>query len=144
MVLLGALIMPAFQGCEKYEDGPTISLAFKKSRVANTWKVENTYTNGTVDQCDALCQDFRDNITVEYTKDGKVISKYKFGNASIETPGEWQFNDDKTQIGVKMEGETTYEYSTILRLTSKEMWTEDTTSIVGVTIRFETHYVSDE
>ena len=144
MVLVGTLIMPAFQGCKKYEEGPTISLASKKSRIANTWKVENTFINGTVDQCDSFCQDYRDNSTVEFTKDEKVIYRNKFGNAIIETPGVWQFNDDKMQIGVKMEGETTYGYITILRLTSKELWTEDTMNISGVTMRFETHYVSAE
>mgnify|MGYP001559314150 FL=1 len=115
----------SFQSCKKYEEGPALSLASKKGRVANVWKVDKEYDNGVEETCDASCQTSRSNSSIEYTKDGKVIWTFT-GFPAIN--GVWEFSDDKSEIMVKMEGMTEFSGQKIIKLKSKEMWLGDATT----------------
>ena len=45
LLFFGYIIAATLQSCQKYEDGPTLSLLSRAERVANTWKVDNYTVN---------------------------------------------------------------------------------------------------
>ena len=123
----------------KYDDGPKISLATKKSRVANVWKIEKSFTNDTENPCDQACKNERDKFTIILTKDGNVMVKGLLFDQSYESFGEWQFNSDKTKIGIKMKCRAEFVYYKILRLKSGELWTEYIDPVTKE--KYETHRI---
>lgn len=123
----------------KYDDGPKISLASKKSRAANVWKIEKSFTNGTENPCDQACKNERDKFIIVITKDGNVMVKGLLFDQLYDSFGEWQFNSDKTKIGIKMECQAEFLYYKILRLKSEELWTEYTDPITKE--KYETHRI---
>ncbi|MFH0893002.1 MAG: hypothetical protein V2A54_01085, partial [Bacteroidota bacterium] len=117
----------ALSSCGKYEDGPGLSLASKKGRVVGVWTIEKTiYTpvTGAVVTTDSVWNDY----SVEYTKDGAFISTMLFGGVSFSVQGTWAFDGSKENIITTYTSGsvTSTETGKILRLTSKEMWLEDT------------------
>ena len=128
----------AISSC-KYDDGPKISLATKKSRVANVWKIEKSFTNGSENLCDQVCKNERDKFIIVLTKDGNVMVKGELLDQSYESFGEWQFSSDKTEIGIKMKCRAEFDYYKILRLKSEELWTEYTDPVTKV--KYETHRI---
>ena len=121
--LLVGLALVFGTSCGKYEEGPGISFASKKSRVANTWAMEKYIVAG--DEQDI--SGFAD-VTMEFTKDGKYT--ITFGSNGSEK-GVWEFGDKKETFKTKKDGDDTFDESTIVRLTSKEFWTKETEN--GVT-----------
>ena len=124
MALSIALVFSiGFQSCKKYEEGPRISLASKKGRVANVWKLSKSFSDGVENTCDANCQTARSNESLEFTKDGKVIEvEYNFAGTLVTTNGVWEFSDDKSELMIMMEGSTDFWGIKIIKLKSKEMW----------------------
>ena len=128
LALIALLAVGSFTSCKKYEDGPTISFASKKSRVVNTWKIdEEIYDGNTV----TLTADQKA-ATVEFKKDGSVV----YTSGSMSYAGTWAFADSKKELQITFAGTTST--STILKLKSKELWLKSTDS-QGKTD--ETHYV---
>jgi hypothetical protein len=110
--------------CNKYEDGPKFSLLTKKSRLANTWVVEeatSTSTNGTVTSTTSYFSTY----TLTIKKDGTYTST--FGNFADN--GTWTLGEDKDDIRFlsSASGSTEDSYR-ILRLKSKELWWKQTQS----------------
>lgn len=132
---LSILILLALSSCKKYEDGPVFSLASKKSRLVNVWKLDKVIHNG-VEQ--ALTADDKDD-KYEFTKDGKYKVTVINGSFSYTIEGTWEFDNNKEHIITSFTyNNITYTDTTkILRLKSKELWTEDRS---GNDI-FEYHYV---
>lgn len=116
-LLLVALIVAtfAFTGCKKYEEGPSLSLRSKTTRITGEWKMAKKQFNGvTVD----INADEKTTIHV-INKDGSLILKKQYGNI----PGTWEFSSDKTKFITNFVflGQTTTNEETILRLTNKEL-----------------------
>ena len=118
-------LLPAFQGCKKYEEGPLISFRSKTKRITAIWKI----TEKTPVGCDSYCS----GLTIEFTKDGMYLEK---SNDLVVFEGIWKFNDKKTKIGIKYTGDLDFEYFEIVKLKEKEMWLkgEDGNDVL------ETHY----
>lgn len=115
--LLGfALVFGA--SCKKYEEGPSLSFASKKGRVANTWVIEKMIVDG-----DEIDKDFYEGIEIEYTKDGKYTSKL---DGDVFSEGTWEFGDKKETLITKDNDDDEKEEVTITKLKSKEFWTKDT------------------
>lgn len=121
-----ALLCVAFTvtSCNKYEDGPKLSLLTKKSRLANTWIVEKattTSTNGSVADNTAYFSSYT--LTIE--KDGKYTATL----GSFTDSGTWTLGEDKDDIRMlsNISGSTEESYR-ILRLKSKELWWKQTQS----------------
>jgi len=106
--------------CKKYEDGPTLSLKSKKSRLVGKWK--NIPANGSVYL-----------IEEEFKEDGGYTEIMTIDSSNIiywEKKGTWSFNDKKENIS------TSYTFTIlgvthpdrkkgghkIQRLTSEELW----------------------
>ena len=47
ILLLVGTMAPFLQGCNKYSDGPILSVVSRTERLANIWKVENYKIDGT-------------------------------------------------------------------------------------------------
>ena len=62
---MAAFLALSVQSCGKYEEGPGLSLRSKKARVAGTWKLSKSSTNGVDDALDS------DEITDNTTDDGR-------------------------------------------------------------------------
>ena len=127
-----------FAGCGKYEEGPGISLRSKTARVANVWKIDK-YTVDGVEQDVTSLGDW----SWEYTKDNKVTSTYVIAGQTTTDEGTWEFNDDKTELGVKGSTSTNFSYSKILKLKNKELWMTDPDSDTSST-KSEIRYIPAE
>lgn len=111
--------------CGKYEEGPKISLASKKGRVANTWKVEAFLQDG-VDKT----SDYRlvvESESYEMKKDGGYTTTQKFtilgGGLTSTDNGTWEFIDDKESLKMlSSQAGATADTMKIVRLKSNEMW----------------------
>lgn len=102
--------------CEKYEEGPSLSLRSKKARVANEWKVIYAY-------------DYKDNVDItsdysgetwEFAKDGQFSEK---DNGEVDKTGTWDFLNDKEEIAINFPADI--KKYRILRLKENEMWLMD-------------------
>ncbi len=137
VALIGATTLT---GCGKYPDGPKISLASKKSRLVNKWKLDEAFYNGA---SVPLTADDKDDY-VEFKKDGKVIFGYVSGSSTTTAEGTWEFDSKKENVLVTFtytilgQQTTTTTTSKILRLKSKELWLEETDDNGDVT---EYHYI---
>lgn len=135
LIAIFALAATTFTGCKKYDDGPLISLRFKKARLVNTWKIEKIIKNG---QQQSLSNDNK-NSRYQFSKDGTFTLRNT--STSVSYTGTWVFTDSKEKLKVIYSmGKLSinYEY-TILRLKKKELWLKQDDD--GDTI--ETHYVPE-
>lgn len=127
LFIISVVAIFALSSCGKYDDGPAFSLASKKSRVVNTWKLDRQFINGNEQ---TLTADDKDDYT-EFTKDGKVKITWVVGSQSTTIEGTWEFDSSKEHLLVKLSytyfGQTTTTTTSykILRLKSNEMWLEE-------------------
>jgi len=130
-ILFAILIIgAALSSCGKYEDGPKISLASKKSRLVNTWKLVQQIQNGVVLNLSGY------SVVTDIKKDGSYTTTYSYGGFSGTWVGTWQFSSDKESLIMTPNGSSTASTATILRLKSKELWTKE----VDGTDTYEDHY----
>ncbi|XOV67828.1 MAG: lipocalin family protein [Fluviicola sp.] len=121
LILTGSLfalfVLPA---CNKYEDGPAVSLRTKKERVANIWQIENAYRNG-----ENVTEDY-DEFTLLLRKDGdaELAALYSAGDFTLEyeTQGTWEFANDKENLSMDFENDDADRTYQILRLKEDELW----------------------
>lgn len=140
IILLSGFLMA---GCGKYEEGPALSLASKKSRLCGIWRVEKEIlsTNGTLTEITSN-PDW-ENSTVEYTRDGIVKVNYSASSGSYSLEGTWQFGSKKETL------ETTFGTGSmastsslmIIRLKNKELWLRDYDNN-GNDNYYEVHYIA--
>ena len=110
------------QSCNKYEEGPAISLRTKKARVVNEWTLKEYYENGKK-------QDIDDPLDLIFEKDqtGYFVS-YDDGGDQDVTNFNWEFNSDKTKILMTYVDEDGKVHEnqvwalTILKLYENELW----------------------
>ena len=104
-------------GCKKYEDGPSISFASKKSRIEGKWEIEKVFINGTEDT-----SHLNSKPEIKFTKDGSFTysSVNPYTSAVNVYDGNWEFKDQKKQLLLSLNngynGETTYQLWTITLL----------------------------
>ncbi|MBU3662822.1 MAG: hypothetical protein FGM41_06440 [Bacteroidetes bacterium] len=63
MLLLATASLFSIQRCNKYDDGPLVSIRSRTERVSNTWKVENYKVNN--DDLTSLVTDYKETFTKE-------------------------------------------------------------------------------
>ena len=122
LLLFVALITVAVTSCKKYDEGPRVSLASKKSRVANTWKYDEILVNGKATNLSTN----EINARLELTKDGGAT----YTSGSTTGNGTWVFSDDKEDLTITLVYQFTFistnesrKYK-ILKLKDDEMWLE--------------------
>lgn len=100
------------QSCQKYEDGPMISLTSRKNRVANTWKVDNYKINGT---------DYTSLVTgyeETFSKDGA----YAYDWGILDGSGTWAFKNNEQDIQLSGSDDHASRKLTILKLEEDQFW----------------------
>jgi hypothetical protein len=105
--------------CSKYEEGPSLTLASKTSRLSGTWKLTAVTTNGVAEDLTGL------NHTMTILKDGTyntaIVYSYMGFNYNDDYAGTWSFSDDKTQLITTVNGSSGSDTQTIVRLAGKEL-----------------------
>mgnify|MGYP000137022141 CR=1 FL=1 len=138
IVIIASAILAS---CGKYEEGPKFSLASKKGRVANEWKVDKYFQDG-VDKTG----DYRlvvESETYDYKKDGTYTLTQKFtslgGNQTYNESGTWEFiNKNEDLKSLSSQSGATADTMHITRLKSNEMWVK---SVSGSPVQ-ELHMIS--
>ncbi len=117
IVLLAGI---GFTSCNKYEEGPAISIIPKNERVANTWVVERAENNG-----NDVTSDY-DQFDLYLTDDGDAQLDANFTlfgtQYQTSTNGTWTFTNDDANIKLDFEDDDYDEEYQILKLTTDEMW----------------------
>ena len=115
--LLALFVLPS---CNKYEEGPAVSLRTKKERVSNEWQIENAYRNG------EDVTDEYDEYALRLRKDGdaELAALYSSGDFTFEyeTQGTWSFEDKKEELNMDFENDEADRRYQILRLKEDELW----------------------
>ena len=118
--------------CGKYDEGPTFSLRSKKARLVGEWELDKVtgpdFDGSDLDDIDYVFEfekdgDFDVTITTPgytYTYYGNT---YTYGGGTYVISGEWEWENNKEDIEVEMDGDI--QDFEILKLTSKELILED-------------------
>lgn len=138
-LVLVAFIFVAVSGCGKYDDGPGISLATKKGRLVNKWKIEKYFMND-------VEQTIGDTVAVmELKKDNSCTMSWTGSGLAIL--GTWAFDGNKENVLITwtdiFTGLPYTETHKILRLKSNELWESYTESVLGVTTECKTYWVTE-
>lgn len=113
------------------------TLFSKEGRLtAHVWEFEKLLVNGVED---TSVTNIFDIYSLEFTKKGEVILNISYQGMSYVSQGTWKFNDDKSQIGIKWEGETEFYYSRIVKLIRRAFWIEDIDENTGD--KYESHFI---
>lgn len=120
IVLLMAAITVLGNSCQKYPDGPGISLRSRAERVANSWRVEK-YLRNDIDQTAYFLTD-KINYVETFTLDGSwSVSYFDYkDNKQRSSGGTWQFANDERQILRVTDNDA--QLFNIMRLKEKELW----------------------
>lgn len=114
------LIVSSLSSCQKYPDGPMLSLRTRTERVANDWKISQALENGK-------------DVTSDYTKyelglshngSASLTATYKLFEMSYEftTSGTWSFVDSDKKISFVFDKSSANGVYEILKLKEVEMW----------------------
>ena len=110
-----------FTACNKYEDGPALSLVTKKERLENTWIIHTVFKNDvdvTADYNAAAA-----GYTLNIKKDETYTLSYRpFNMTDYSESGTWNFNDKKTMVTFQKSGSSDSRTWEILRLKTDELW----------------------
>ena len=119
MLIYGAAaaVVGSLPSCKKYPDGPSLSLASKKARLAGEWEL--------VDASFPIPNSLE--LFMEFAKDGDFEWTFKYVYYgfpfSYTSKGDWEFSSDKESLRIDVDGDK-YDWE-IKRLSNKELWFED-------------------
>ena len=115
-----AVLFLALAGCNKYEEGPALSLRSKTARVANSWKVAQALDNG-----NDVTSDYN-KFELDMSKSGSAALSAEFtfftSKFKYTTNGTWVFVSNKEKLSFDYDNDEADAVYTILRLKEKEMW----------------------
>ena len=106
------LFFTSLQGCQKYEDGPMLSLRTRKERVSNQWVVDNYKING-ADYTSLLT-----NYTETFSKNGAYAYSWSLFNGA----GNWAFQNNDMEIKLTGSDKQSSRTLFILKLEEKAFW----------------------
>ena len=90
------LVLLITASCNKYEDGPKLSLRTRKARLINEWVVSKYIVDGT-DQT-AYFNSVAPNYTVIFKKDGNYSITISSGSSSFSETGTWELSESKSFV----------------------------------------------
>jgi hypothetical protein len=135
IIVAVVLMAVAFPACQKYDEGPFLSLASAKSRVVNSWKMQTVYSNGS--DVTAYWTLLWPSFNYELKNDDTYILTWS--SALVES-GTWTFDNPKEKIITTATGSLTSTTYTITKLKKDEMWVTYTEAIGGT--NWEYHLVT--
>jgi hypothetical protein len=98
--------------CNKYPDGPGISLRTRNERLANTWKVDNYKING---------NDFTSLVT-GYTETFTKNGAYNYSWGLLDGSGTWTFQNNDKEVKLTGNDSQASRTLTLLKLEEKSLW----------------------
>lgn len=112
-VLASLIIMLiSFSSCNKYEEGPAISLRSRTERLSNIWKVENYKVND---------KDFT-SLVSDYTETFSKQKAYNYSWGIFNGSGTWAFQNDDKEVKLSGDDDQSKRVLTILKLEEKNLW----------------------
>jgi len=121
--ILAVLSATVLGSCQKYEEGPAISLTPRTERVANTWIISYAQEDG-----QNVSEDY-DQYELYMNTDGdaQLTASYSaFGTSyNTTTDGTWTFTNEEENLKVDFEDDDQDNEYRILRLKSDELWLQD-------------------
>lgn len=109
---VSVMLVFLFQSCQKYEDGPLISIRSWGERISNTWKVDNLKINGS-DYTSIVT-----NYTETFTKSGTYTYDWSLLNGS----GTWKFQNNDEEVILNGNDDHSSRTLIILKLEEKQFW----------------------
>jgi hypothetical protein len=127
IIIRFCILLLLFPACKKYEEGPSLSLQSKKTRLANTWKYEKILVNKIEKPLDPDDQKFR----LTFEKEGLAVKEVANASGPASFAGNWFWQNDKEKLKTIFDytyfGNPVHEVAEyeILRLKNKELWLEE-------------------
>lgn len=113
-----------FSGCDKYAEGPMISLMTTKSRISGSWRLKEVLTDGN-DVTGSYPEYF-----IDIERDGSYSIKWSEAGFNFSDTGHWSFIDDGSKVRfVDSDGDEFW--YTIVRLKNKELKLREYTGSVS-------------
>ena len=109
-----------FSACERYEEGPDISLTPRSERVANTWTITRAVENNQ----DVTHQYNRYELYLTQEGAAELDADYTLLGVdyTFVTQGTWHFTDGENNLLLDFEEDSQDAEYVILKLTEDEMW----------------------
>jgi hypothetical protein len=126
-IIFSLILFTFFQACNKYEEGPFLSLKSAEKRIAGDYIVDKYLINGEeISLIDIGISQYR----VVYYKDGTGKSYITSNDFTYESDFEWELDEKKLNIRTREKGQTGEwsawsDYKIILKLTNEEFWVKD-------------------
>ena len=134
ILAVACIFIVSLSACNKYKDGPLISLRSKTERVANNWKVAQALDDGK-----DVTSDYN-KYELSLTKNGSASLSANFtflgGKYEYITDGTWDFTSNKEKLSFNFSNDDADGVYKILKLKEDEMWIKKD----GGTL--ELHYVT--
>ncbi len=112
LFIFSGLMIIGTQSCQKYDEGPLISLSSRTSRVANNWKVDNYKVND-VDYT-SLVADYKETFTTD--------KNYSFTWGLLGGTGKWDFANNYAEVRITGTDNLASQTLYILKLEQKQFW----------------------
>jgi hypothetical protein len=112
ILLLVGTMVPFIQGCNKYSEGPILSVLSRTERLANIWKVENYKIDGT---------DYT-SIVTNYTEVFSKSGAYSYDWGILGGSGTWAFQNNDMEVKLTGDDNQTSRTLYILKLEEKALW----------------------
>ena len=120
------ILLQTMTSCNKYEDGPLVSLRSRNERVANNWRISKALENG-----NEVTSSF-DRYEISFTKENKasLTAHYTFLTLEYDytTEGTWSFTDNDAKLMVDYDNNLADVTYIILKLEEKELWLREANS----------------
>ncbi len=119
LFVVAIVVSLALSSCSKYDEGPTLTLRSKASRLNGEWKITKVTENGVARTFDA-------NARVKMDKDGVYSYSSVYSGQTITAEGTWKLTSDGDKIlfTSSLGQFTSSEEYVIKRLSSKELFLE--------------------
>lgn len=112
LALLCGSTLTIVQSCQKYENGPFISLRSRTERISNQWKVENYKVNGT---------DYT-SLVSSYVETFSESGAYSYSWTLLNGEGTWAFQNKDMEVKLTGDSAQTSRTLYILKLEEDEFW----------------------
>lgn len=108
-----------FSSCKKYEEGPSLTLRSRTSRLTGEWKITKEAENGSAQTFDA-------NARIKIEKGGAYTFSSTYLSQPVSMTGTWEFtsDDEKIKFTYTSGGYTSSDEWTIMRLSNSELFLE--------------------
>ncbi|MDQ3111048.1 MAG: hypothetical protein M3R17_14235 [Bacteroidota bacterium] len=129
LVAFTLVILVLFSNCNKYEDGPAISLRTKKHRVCNSWRIDQVFETPQNGSQTDKTTDYK-NAYVNYVmminkSDLYTITYRPYNIGDYSETGSWYLSAGKSNlvfVNANGNGSSIGSVWTILRLKENELW----------------------